>query len=175
MSSRRATSLWSPVTGPNPLDLYPGVAARRDRCPAETLDTIYIDRFIDYAHANPHEFPMADDYLSLLKEGKLKVEIDKDFPKALVTTQLLKHQWLHHQAWDVVWNDTDQLFLTSDNPSCFDYEYGSQLRAARYLPLTPRLALWTLINQESIPQVDQDISPARLRPDGEQRQSLRAT
>jgi hypothetical protein len=90
------------------------------------------------------------------------VEIDKDFPKALVTTQLLKHQWLlHHQAWDVVWNDTDEPYITSDNPSCFDYEYGSPLRAARYLPLTPRLALWTLIDQENIPQVSRDISPAK--------------
>lgn len=126
------------------------------------LDTIYVERFIKYAQAHPREFSKAADYLRLLKDGKLRAEIDKDFPKALVTTQLLKHQWLlHHQAWDVVWNDTDEPYITSDNPSCFDYEYGSPLRAARFLPLTPRLALWTLTDQENIPQVSRDISPAK--------------
>jgi hypothetical protein len=127
------------------------------------LDTIYVERFTEHAQAHPHQFPKGGDYLPLLKDGKLKVEIDKDFPKALVTTQLLKHQWcLHHQAWDVVWNETDELFITSDNPSCFDYQYGSLLRAARYLPLTPRLALWTLIDQENIPEVGQNIAPANV-------------
>ena len=58
----------------------------------------------------------------VLTDGKFRVEIHKDFSKALVITQLLKHQWcLYHEAWDVIWNNTDELFLTSDNPNSLDY------------------------------------------------------
>lgn len=126
------------------------------------LDTIYVERFIAHAQTHLDEFPKAADYLPLLKDGKFRVEIDKDFPKALVATQLLKHQWcLYHEAWDVIWNDTDELFLTSDNPSCLDYEYGGPIRAARYLPLAPRLALWTLIHPKNLPETRTDIPPAK--------------
>jgi hypothetical protein len=53
----------------------------------------------------------------------------------------------------VIWNETDELFITSDNPSCFDYTYGNEFRPARYLPLTPRLALWTNIERDQIPEM----------------------
>jgi hypothetical protein len=56
------------------------------------LDTIHVERFIAYAQAHLDELPKAPDYLPLLKDGKLKVEIDRDFAKALVITQLVKHQ-----------------------------------------------------------------------------------
>ena len=124
------------------------------------LDTIYLERFIAHAQSHFDEFPRAADYLPLLKDGKFRAEIDEVFPKALVATQLLKHQWcLYHEAWDVIWNDTDELFLTSDNPSCLDYEYGGPIRAARYLPLAPRLALWTLIDPENLPEIRAGIPP----------------
>ena len=105
---------------------------------------------MEYAQTHPDEFPKAADYLPRLRNGKFRLEIDKDFSKALVITQLLKHQWcLYHEAWDVIWNNTNELFLTSDNPSCLDYKYGRPLWAARYLPLAPRLALLTLINSKT--------------------------
>jgi Protein of unknown function (DUF4238) len=126
------------------------------------LDTIYGDRFIEHAQTHPDEFPKAADYLPLLRDGKFRPEIDKDFSKALVITQLLKHQWcLYHEAWDVIWNDTDVLFLTSDNPSCLDYEYGGPIRAARYLPLAPRLALRTLIDPKNLPEIRTNTPPAK--------------
>ena len=126
------------------------------------LDAVYIERFIAHAQTHPDEFPKAAEYLPLLKDGKFKVEIDKDFPKALLITQLLKHQWcLYHEAWDVIWNDTDELFLTSDNPSCLDDQYGGRIHAARYLPLTPRLALWTLIDPKNLPEIRAGIPPAK--------------
>jgi Protein of unknown function (DUF4238) len=118
------------------------------------LDTIYVDRFTAHAQTHPDEFPKAADYLPLLREGKLTPEIDKNFPKALVITQLLRHQsCLYHEAWEVIWNDTDELFLTSDNPSCLDYQYGNPIRAARYLPVTPRLAVWTIIGGDKLPEI----------------------
>ena len=126
------------------------------------LDTIFVERFIAYAQTHLDEFPKAADYLPLLKDGKFRVEIDSDFTKAMVTTQLLKHQWcLYHQPWDVIWNETDEPFLTSDNPSCFDFQYGGPMRAARYVPLTPRLALRTLIYPENLPKIRAGIPPAQ--------------
>jgi Protein of unknown function (DUF4238) len=126
------------------------------------LDTIYGDRFVEYAQTHPDEFPKAAYYLPLLREGKFRLEIHKEFPKALVITQLLKHLWcLYHEVWDVIWNDTDELFLTGDNPSCLDYKYGGPIRAARYLPLTPRLALWTIIDPDNLPEIKADIPPTK--------------
>jgi len=52
--------------------------------------------------------------------------------------------------------------LTSDNPSCFDYRCGIPTHPAIYLPLTPRLALWTNNQARNIPpQRAEDIPPAR--------------
>ena len=138
--------------------MHPDVADLQQR----ELDTIHVERFIAYAQTHLDEFPEAAEYLPLLKDGRFKVEIDKDFSKALLITQLLKHQGcLYHAAWDVIWNDTDELFLTSDNPSCFDYQYGRRMQAARYLPLAPRLALWTLIDPKNLPEIGADIPPAK--------------
>jgi Protein of unknown function (DUF4238) len=126
------------------------------------LDETYLDRFIAYAEAHPDEYPQAAAYLPLVKEGSLKAEIDRNYPKAVVTTQLLEHQWcLYHQEWNVVWNNTAELFLTSDNPSCFDYEYGGPMYPARYLPLAPRLALWTPIEPDNLPKIGSVALPAR--------------
>jgi hypothetical protein len=74
----------------------------------------------------------------------------------------LKHQWcLYHEAWDVIWNDTEELFLTSDNPSCLDYQYNGPIRAARYLPVTPRLALWTILDQKNFQKIRTNTPPAK--------------
>jgi hypothetical protein len=124
---------------------------------------IYIEKFIEHAKSHPEEYPQSEAYLPLLRDGSLTVEIDKDYPKAIVTKQLAEHQWgLYHQEWHVIQNETDELFLTSDNPSCFDYVYGSAMHPASYLPLTPRLALWANIDTSNIPPItDPTIPPAR--------------
>ena len=54
--------------------------------------------------------------------------------------------------------------MTSDNPSCFDYEYGDQMRPTRYLPLMPRLALRALAEPGSLPKMRRDIPPADVPP-----------
>jgi hypothetical protein len=124
------------------------------------LDETYVEGFIAYAEAHPEKYPQAAAYLPLVKEGSLKLKIDPNYPKAVVTTHLLEHHWcLYHQEWNVVWNNTDEPFVTSDNPSCFDYEYGGPIHAARYLPLTPRLALWT--QPDKLPERGSDAPPAR--------------
>ena len=127
------------------------------------LDDTYIQKFIEHAKSHPEEYPQAEAYLPLLSDGSLTVEIDKDYPKAIVTKQLAEHQWgLYHQEWNVIQNETGESFLTSDNPSCFDYVYGSAVHPARYLPLTPRLALWANIDTSNIPPTtDPTIPPAR--------------
>ena len=43
-------------------------------------------------------------------------------------------------------------FLNAREPGpCLDYKYGGPIRAARFLPLAPRLALWTRIEPENLP------------------------
>ncbi|HXP74214.1 MAG TPA: DUF4238 domain-containing protein, partial [Stellaceae bacterium] len=129
---------------------------------AELEDT-YLTRFIEYAQAHPEEYPEAAAYIPLVKDGSLKAEIDKHYPKAVVTTQLLEHQWcLYHQEWNIIWNETDELFLTSDNPSCGDYQYGSPMHPARYLPLTPRLALWISVELDNLPKMAPDTPPMKM-------------
>lgn len=126
------------------------------------FDDRWLERFIAYAETHPDEFPRAPAYLPHLKDGTLKAEIDRHYPKAVVTTQLREHQWcLYHQEWDIVWNDTHELFLTSDNPSCFDYTYGTVIHPARYLPLTPRLAVWTSVDMDNLPKMELGVPPAR--------------
>jgi Protein of unknown function (DUF4238) len=130
------------------------------------LDEKYLERFIEHATAHPNQYPRAKEYLPLVKAGTLKAIIDPDYPKGIATTQLHIHQWLlYHQEWAIVWNDTNELFITSDNPSCFDYKYGNEFHPARYLPLAPQLALWANIDPDGIPEMKKGLTtlsaPAR--------------
>jgi hypothetical protein len=126
------------------------------------LDGVQLQKFIAHVEAHPEQYPKAEAYLPLVKDGSLVAEIDKDYPKAIVTKQLAEHQrLLYHQEWNIIQNGTDELFLTSDNPSCFDYLYGTQFHPARYLPLTPRLALWANIEMGEVPPIDGNTLPAR--------------
>lgn len=86
------------------------------------LDDTYPPRFLDYARKHPDKFPSAADYIPLVEAGFLKAEIAPGYSKAAVTKQLQPHQWhLYHDQWEIVCNDTSELFVTSDNPSCFDH------------------------------------------------------
>jgi hypothetical protein len=128
------------------------------------LEGDYLDRSIAHVTAHPEQYPKAERYLPLVKEGKLKVTIDKNYPKAIVITQLLQHQWcLYHQEWNVIYNNVGAPFITNDNPSCFDYKYGSAMHPARYFPLTPKLALWANVDLSGIPDMKRkpDIEPIR--------------
>jgi uncharacterized protein DUF4238 len=129
----------------------------------EDIDKVQLDKFIGYATAHPEEFPQAEKYIPLIRDGSLRVEVDQNYPKAIVTKQLLPHLWcMFHQEWNVINNETDELFITSDNPSCFDHVYGSELHPARYLPLTPRLALWANIETTNIPKkIDPNTPPQK--------------
>jgi hypothetical protein len=129
----------------------------------EQLDEVYLKKFIEYVEANPAQFPDAEKYVASVKEGSLKATIDPNYPKAIVTTHLLQHLLcIFHQEWNVIYNNTADLFVTSDNQSCFDHQYGSEIHPARYLPITPRLALWANIEMTGIPKtIDPNILPLR--------------
>jgi hypothetical protein len=129
----------------------------------EHLDEVYLQKFIEYVEANSAQFPDAAKYIPMVKAGSLKATIDSNYPKAVVTKQLLQHLWfMFHQEWNVIYNDSAELFVTSDNPSCFDHQYGAEIHPARYLPATPRLALWANIEMKGIPEtIDPNIPPLR--------------
>jgi len=128
----------------------------------DDIENVRLPKFIDYALAHPEEFPQVEEYIKMIKDGSVRIEVDKNYPKAIVTKQLLPHLWgMFHREWSVIYNNTDELFITSDNPSCFDYDvYGSDLHPARYLPLTPRLALWASMGTTNIPKkIDPNAPP----------------
>jgi hypothetical protein len=73
---------------------------------------------------------------------RMRIEIEDDFTKHLVTKWLLRvTALLYHQTWTIFENDTGYEFLTSDNPSAIiPKDHPNQL-LVRTLPLSPRLCL----------------------------------
>jgi hypothetical protein len=97
----------------------------------KNLEENRLPQFIEYATSYPDEFPKASEYTALLRDGKVTVELDRNYPKAVLKRELPRLQWyLYHQGWQVIYNSTEELFLTSDNPSCFDYIHGSAMHPA---------------------------------------------
>jgi hypothetical protein len=45
------------------------------------LDEKYLGRFIEHATDNPEQYPRAQEYLPLVKDGSLRATIDPDYPK----------------------------------------------------------------------------------------------
>lgn len=88
-----------------------------------------------------------------LKDVKLSVEVDEDYIKAISTKQLLPGAMqLYHQPWTVLTNDTAHEFLTSDNPSAIYPPPVAGGTVARILPLSPRLAISTIMEHQPVPQ-----------------------
>ncbi len=78
---------------------------------------------------------------------RMRIEIEDDFTKHLVTKWLLRvTALLYHQTWTIFENDTGYEFLTSDNPSAIiPKDHPNQL-FVRVLPLSPRLCLSSAID-----------------------------
>jgi len=80
--------------------------------------------------------------LAMIERGAMSLEVDPDHVKALLTRQLLTHACITYNLdWWVVENETDQPFLTSDNPVAMLYSGRPADPVTRILPITPRLCL----------------------------------
>lgn len=96
--------------------------------------------------------------------GPIKIETNAEYAKAMGIEKLGKLSCAFCAAeWLISVNDTDTPFVTSDNPSCF-YNGPGHLYAARYVALSPRIALTILpLHSRDVPS-EQEIMTATLGP-----------
>jgi len=89
--------------------------------------------------------------IDLLDKGHLKIEIDPSYIKAQVTRSLMNYAcMMYNLDWTIVGNDTEQPFVTSDNPVAMAYSGQPGDPMTRFLPITPRLCLSVRMRGESV-------------------------
>ena len=88
----------------------------------------------------------------MLEAGKIDIDYDTDFIKAVTTRQLMDTAWmLHNQEWHVFENDTPHPFITSDNPVAFDPPPRLGQPPTRFVTVTPRLGLLIRVTNLTVP------------------------
>lgn len=105
--------------------------------------------------------------VEMLEKGDLKLVVNPNHMKALSTRCLVVNTiQIYNQDWQIVSNDTDHFFVTSDNPLAIDYSGRPGDQMKRFLPITPHLCL--CIKYSSLRDIDpKNIAPyLRLPPEG---------
>jgi Protein of unknown function (DUF4238) len=93
--------------------------------------------------------------IEMLERGEIALSIDPDYIKAVVTRQLLEHACIaYNQDWTLLSNDTNQPFVTSDNPVAFLHSGIVGEPTTRFLPITPSLCLSLTYDISRIKSVD---------------------
>lgn len=99
------------------------------------------------AQEKPEHFPElkplpSDIYNILTQKGGIEAIVDQKYPHALAIKALCDMQWTFFKShWIVMFNDTDNLFVTSDFPVCYHYMKPEDTIATRYVPITPRISI----------------------------------
>jgi len=97
-------------------------------------------------------------------QGKLKLETDPNYIKAKITKQLLANALLtYNQDWLLISNETEQPFITSDNPVAIEYSGMPGEPVTRFLPITPHLCLCVTYNNLDHNFFDLENIPANLQ------------
>ena len=93
-----------------------------------------------------------------LEIDRIRIEIEGDFIKSLVTKWLLPTTaLLYHGTWTIFDNDTGYEFLTSDNPSAIIPKDDPNQWSVRVLQISPRLCLSAVLDNAGLDDVDTDI------------------
>jgi Protein of unknown function (DUF4238) len=91
-------------------------------------------------HGGQTDLPV--EAIEMMERGEKTISTNPAKIKAVVTRHLLEHAcMMYNQDWTVLNNDTDQPFITSDNPVAIMYSGKTGERVTRFLPITPRLCL----------------------------------
>ena len=91
-------------------------------------------------HGHMPDLPV--EAIEMMERGEITIHTDPDYIKAVVTRGLLEHAcMMYNQNWTVLNNDTDQPFITSDNPVAILYSGNVGEPVTRFLPVTPRICL----------------------------------
>ncbi|SDT49808.1 DUF4238 domain-containing protein [Bradyrhizobium canariense] len=97
----------------------------------------------------------------------LSITVDPKFAQALFTQTLPRVAWrLYVQPWTLLTNATDELFLTSDNPSAAFGQDNMGTPPARMLPLAPDLCVTTLMDFKLAVPNDFQLADLTTRPCG---------
>jgi hypothetical protein len=95
--------------------------------------------------------------LAALDAGKIVLETERDYIRALMAKNLMTYAWsLFNADWSVIGNLTGVDFITSDNPVAFDDPgpfRGGEQRLPRYLAITPKFCLY--VEMGSMPREDE--------------------
>jgi hypothetical protein len=92
------------------------------------------------------EGKIPDEIKELLRTRRLdqilNIEIEPDYPHSIAITNLVSTTNLLYQSdWDILFNNSDVPFITSDNPTALYYRSPNDYIAATYFPLTPKIAV----------------------------------
>jgi hypothetical protein len=80
--------------------------------------------------------------IEMMERGEITLETEPAYIKAVITRQLIEHTYMmFNQNWTILKNNTDQVFITSDNPVAVLYSGKPGGRVTRFLPITPQLCL----------------------------------
>jgi len=118
-----------------------------------TMHNYQVKRYLSFAkkmkekHGGLPDLPV--EAIEMMERGEISFATHPDFVKAMATRNLLDIAWtMYHQDWDVIENDTDLPFLTSDNPVPV-LALGLTDLLIRFLPVTPRLCLSVMYHRET--------------------------
>lgn len=100
--------------------------------------------------------PLLKEGLESIDSGLLEITVEPDFIRAKVTQSLMNFAcMIYNLDWLVVKNETDHLFITSDNPVAMDFA-GPGTPMRRLLPITPRLCLSVRMDGEQMKRLTPD-------------------
>ncbi|MEX1204246.1 MAG: DUF4238 domain-containing protein [Dongiaceae bacterium] len=113
-------------------------------------------------HGGQPELPV--EAIKALEQGRIKISANPAYIKAAVTRQLLEQTWnIYNQAWVILKNETDEPFLTSDNPVALYSSPNIGDPFQRYLTINPKLALDIMVRRDLIIPFDADHASEYLR------------
>ncbi len=100
--------------------------------------------------------------VELLEQGTMKITGDPSYIKGIVTRELLTYACMTYNLdWLIIENDTDQPYLTSDNPVAMSFSGRHGDPVTRLLPVTPKLCLSVVYRRRP--------PPGRLTPEAVRR------
>ena len=99
--------------------------------------------------------------LEMIKTGAIRVEVDANHIKATTTRKLLVYACLAYNLdWLIKVNETDQPYLTSDNPVAMRFSGRPFDPLTRLFPVTPRVSLEVTYDPKKLPRIEMDDVPA---------------
>lgn len=104
-------------------------------------------------HGGQPDLPV--EAIEMMERGEITVYIEPAYIKAAVTRHLLEQACnAYNQDWTLLSNDTNQPFITSDNPVALLHSGIVGEPTTRFLPITPSLCLSLTYDLSRIKSVD---------------------